>query len=307
VVLGPDALEPEAAPSHAEQSRAAYPHTTGEVDRRGGFVAYEVYGEGEPAIMFVPPWQIVHSRIWKAQIPDFARRHKVVAWDARGNGRSDRPSDPTVLSQRARAADLLAILEATDTPQAVLVSLSSGAGPSVVVAAEAPERVLGAVFVCPAVPIASPGRSDHVPFEQPLKDHTGWNKENIHFWRHDFRGYLEFFFGEAFNEPHSTKQTEDGVGYGLSTDPETLAATVRAPSIDKYTYRELCARITCPVLVIQGSDDGITNLDHGTELAEAIPGAELMLLSGAGHIPSLRDPIRVNLAIRRFILRLAAP
>ena len=62
------------------------------VERDGGRIAYEVYGAGDPPIMFVPPWQIVHSRVWKAQIPDFARRHRVIAWDNRGNGRSDRPT-----------------------------------------------------------------------------------------------------------------------------------------------------------------------------------------------------------------------
>jgi pimeloyl-ACP methyl ester carboxylesterase len=303
--LAPDLVASD-TPVLPDQSRAVYPHTTGRLERPGGFVAYEVYGDGEPPIMFVPPWQIAHSRIWKAQIPDFARRHRVIAWDARGNGRSDRPKDPAVLSPRARAADLLAILDVTGTRAAVIVSLSSGAGPSVVVAAEAPERVLGAAFVCPSVPIASPGRSDHVPFEEPLDDDTGWNKENVHFWRRDFRAYLEFFFGEAFNEPHSTKQVEDGIGYGLSTDPETLAATARVTGIDKHAYLELCARISCPVLVIQGTADAITNVDHGTELARAIPGAALVLLTGAGHIPSARDPVRVNLALRDFITRIGA-
>jgi pimeloyl-ACP methyl ester carboxylesterase len=305
MVLAPDNVA-SATPLMAEQSRAVYPHASGRVERPRGFVAYEVYGDGAPAIMFVPPWQIVHSRIWKAQIPDFARRHKVIAWDARGNGRSDRPKDPEVLSPRARAGDLLAILDETDTREAVIVCLSSGAGPTVVVAAEARERVLGAAFVCPSVPIASPGHSDHVPFEDPLDDDTGWNKENLHFWRRDFRGYLEFFFGEAFTEPHSTKQIEDGVSYGLSTDPETLAATARVTGIDKEAYLELCARISCPVLVIQGTEDAITNVDHGTELARAIPGAELVLLAESGHIPNARDPVRVNLALRDFVTRIGA-
>ena len=85
-----------------EQMRARYPDIEGFVERDGGRVAYEVYGAGDPPIVFVPPWQIVHSRIWKAQIPDFARRHRVVAWDNRGNGRSDRPTDPIAHTTRAR-------------------------------------------------------------------------------------------------------------------------------------------------------------------------------------------------------------
>ncbi len=90
------APERRATPRPREQSRARYPDRTGFVERPGGRIAYEVYGSGDPPIVFVPPWQIVHSRIWKAQIPDFARRHRVVAWDNLGNGRSDRPLDPLV-------------------------------------------------------------------------------------------------------------------------------------------------------------------------------------------------------------------
>jgi pimeloyl-ACP methyl ester carboxylesterase len=67
---------------------------TGTVERDDGWIAWEAYGSGDPPIVFVPPWQIVHSRVWKAQIPDFARRHHVIAFDNRGNGRSDRACRP---------------------------------------------------------------------------------------------------------------------------------------------------------------------------------------------------------------------
>ena len=101
-------------PQHAvgEQTRATYPHEVSVVERDGGKVAYEIYGAGEPPMVFVPPWQIVHSRVWKAQIPDFARRHRVIAWDARGNGRSDRPREPRVHTPHARAAALGAGMDA---------------------------------------------------------------------------------------------------------------------------------------------------------------------------------------------------
>jgi pimeloyl-ACP methyl ester carboxylesterase len=256
--------------------------------------------------VFVPPWQIVHARVWKAQVPDFARRHRVVTWDARGNGRSDRPADPAVHTTLARAADLEAVMDATDVRAAVLVGLSSASGPMVVFTARHPERVLGLVFVCPSSPFGEPSAGGDVPFEEPLADVDGWNKENIHFWRRDYRAYLEYFFGEAFPEPHSTKQLEDSVGYGLDTDPESLAATVRAPrTLDVEMVTAMCAAITCPTLVIQGTDDRISHVTQGEGLARAIPGARLDLLVGSGHIPNARHPVRVNLAIREFIGRLA--
>ena len=291
-------MTPRTAPARV----AREPDIRGFAERDGGRIGFEVFGRGDPPIVFVPPWQIVHGRVWKAQIPDFARRHRVVAWDARGNGRSDRPRDPAAHTTRARAADLGAVMDAADVAAAVLVGLSSASGPMVVFAAEHPERVLGLVFVCPSSPFGASSAGGDVPFEEPLDDDAGWHMENVHFWRREFRTYLEFFFREAFPEPHSTKQREDGVGYGLETDPETLAATLRASgSVDLETFTRMCASLRQPTLVIQGTDERISHLTQGVGLARAIPGARLALIEGAGHIPSARDPVRVNLLLREFL------
>ena len=110
---------------------------TGVVERDGGRVSWEAYGAGEPPIVFVPPWQVVHSRTWKAQIPDFARRHRVIAWDNRGNGRSDRPRDPMVHVTRERAANLIAVMDAAGVAAAVLVGVSSSSGPMTVLGGRA--------------------------------------------------------------------------------------------------------------------------------------------------------------------------
>jgi len=285
-----------------EQSRARYPDRQGSVDRPGGRVAYEVYGSGDPPIVFVPPWQVVHSRVWKAQIPDFARRHLVVAWDNLGNGGSDRPLDPDVHTTLRRAANLEAVMDAAGIARAVLVGVSSSSGPMIVFASQQPDRVLGLVFVCPAAPIGAPGRMAEIVFEELLATDDRWAKENIHFWRRDYGAYLEFFFSEAFPEAHSTKQVEDGVGWGLETDPESLAATKRAPpTVDPATFAQICTSIRAPTLVIQGTDERLTHVSQGRALAEAIPGARLVLIEDGGHLVNARHPVRVNLLIRDFI------
>ena len=293
---GPTATRP------SDGSRARQPDEQGTVPSGDGWVAWEAFGQGDPPIVFVPPWQIVHSRVYKAQVPDFARRHRVVTWDARGNGRSDRPTDPAAHTVLARAADLGRVMDAAGVDDAVLVGLSSAGRVIVAFAATNPERVRAIALVCPGSPFGLSSEGGATPFEEPLPDDSGWNKENLHFWRRDFRAYLEHFFAEAIPEPHSTKQREDGVAWGLDTDPEALAATVRAPSvIDDGTFRAMCASIRCPTVVIQGTDERISHVTQGIGLAEAIPGARLELIEGAGHVPNVRDPVRVNLAIRRLI------
>src|SRR5207237_7242987 len=98
-------------------------------------------------------------------------------------------------------------------------------------------------------------------------------KYNANDWLRDHTSFLEFFFSQAFSEPHSTKQIEDAVGWGLDTDPETLIATHLGPGIpDREAALELCSRIRCPVLVIHGDGDRIVPYERGQTPAEATGG-----------------------------------
>jgi pimeloyl-ACP methyl ester carboxylesterase len=288
--------------------RALYPDRDGYVDRDGIKVFYEVFGSGEPTLLLMPTWSIIHSRHWKMQIPYLARHYRVVTFDGRGNGRSDRPMGGAPYAEREYAEDALAVMDATDIRRAVLVSLSMGAQRSLILAAEHPERTLGAVFVAPSVTLAPrpEARAVAEEFENELDTDEGWAKYNRHYWLRDYRGFLEFFFENLFSEPHSTKPIEDCVGWGLETTPETLIDTQRGPSLDPEATLALCKRITCPILVIQGSDDRISGPQRGIELAAAT-GGQLVMLEGSGHAPHVRDPVKVNLVIREFTDRIAPP
>ncbi len=289
-----------ARPAVHEQTRARYPDDEGYVERDGVRTFYEVYGSGEPTILFLPSWSIVHSRCWKAQIPYAARHARVVTFDGRGNGRSDRPQEPEAYAEAELAADALAVMDATGTERAVLVSLSLGSQRALLLAAEQPARVAGAVFVAPSLPLAPPHPERRVhPFDEPLETDEGWAKYNKHHWLRDYRGFLEFFFSRCVTEPHSTKQIEDAVGWGLETTPETLIATAEAPPLAEERIRKLCARVRCPVLVIHGDADAISPHARGEALAEATAGT-LATIEGGGHFPHARDPVKVNLLLRDF-------
>jgi pimeloyl-ACP methyl ester carboxylesterase/predicted glycosyltransferase len=288
-----------------EQSRARYPDSSGYTERDGVRLYYEVYGSGEPTVFLLPTWSIIHSRHWKMQIPYLARHCRVVTFDGRGNGRSDRPAAGYEESQFA--ADALAVMDATGTARATIVSLSVGAQRALILAADHPDRVTGAVFICPAVPLAPPvADRTRYPWDEVLPTDEGWAKDNLYYWLRDYRGFLEFFFSQMFTEPHSTKPTEDCIGWGLETTAETLIATEIGNGLDKEAARELCGRVRCPVLVIQGTADGITGQGRGIALAEAT-GGDLVLLEGSGHGPHVRDPVKVNLLLRDFALPAQAP
>jgi pimeloyl-ACP methyl ester carboxylesterase len=295
-----------AARTVREQTRARYPDAEGFVERDGVRVFYEVYGEGDPTVLLLPTWSIVHSRLWKLQIPYLARHLRVLTFDGRGNGRSDRPPTAQAYAESEFAEDALEVLAATGTERAVLVSLSLGADRSLRLAADHPERVAGAVFIGPALPLGDthPGRAVVRRFDERLDTDEAWAKYNRHYWLHDYEGFLEFFFSHCFTEPHSTKQIEDCVGWGLDTDPETLALTEVAPGLaTREEVLELCSRVRCPVLVLHGDEDAIRPPAHGAALADAT-GGTLVVMEGSGHIPLARDPVKVNLLIRDFVASL---
>jgi pimeloyl-ACP methyl ester carboxylesterase len=286
-----------------EQTRARYPDEDGYVERDAVNTFYEVYGEGEPTILLMPTWSIIHSRCWKLQIPYLARHFRVVAFDGRGNGRSDRPSEPEAYVEEEFAADALAVLDATATATAVVVALSRGAERSLHLAADHPDRVAGVVFIAPGLPLppATPRAEAAREFDQRLESYSGWEKWSRHYWLEHYEDFLEFFFSQVFTEPHSTKQREDAVAWGLETDPETLIATQLAQRLpDEASVRELTARVRCPALVIHGRDDAVRPHDSGAVLAELTNGG-LVTLEGSGHCPQARDPVKVNLLLREFV------
>ena len=308
--------EPSAhGPSRPEQSRARYPDETGFVERDGVRVAWERYGDGSPTILLLPTWSIIHSRHWKGQIPYLARHFRVVTFDGRGNGRSDRPQTSPAYDGSEFVADAVAVLDATGTDRAVIAGLSMGGGYALRLAAEHPERVLGAVFIGPAVDVGGVER-DHSrvahPFEEDLDFRDDpWARYNAHAWRRDWPGFTEWFFGEVFSEPHSTKQIEDCVGWSLDTDPETIVIAERSAFMtppaafgprppDEPPALAFARHVRCPGLVIHGDDDHIISIGAGRRLAEEI-GADFVVLNGGGHAPLARDPVLVNLLIRDFV------
>ena len=78
--------------------RAKLPDTEGFIERDGVKLFYEIYGDGPETMFFMPTWSIVHSRIYKAQLPYFSERFRCITFDGRGNGKSDRPADVAAYS-----------------------------------------------------------------------------------------------------------------------------------------------------------------------------------------------------------------
>ena len=286
-------------------TRAREPDQVGFASHDGVRVAYESFGAGEQTILCLPSWSLVTQRQWKAQVPYLARHCRVVTYDARGSGGSDRPQDSAGFADQAAAGDALAVLDALGIERAALVGHSLGARPALILAAEHPERVTAVAFIGVNLPLA-PEVSATVDFDSELPEYEGWARFNQHYWRRDYSGFAQWFFGLMFPEPHSTRQVEVGLEWAAGTDAETLIKTIWAPRLDEAETRALGQRLRCPVVVLHGDDDRIRNHAIGAELA-ALTGGSLVTLEASGHAPALRDPVRVNLLLREFLLPPAPP
>ncbi len=289
-----------------EQSRALYPDAEGFAERDGQRLFYEVYGEGEETVFLLPTWSLVHSRHWKMQIPYFARHFRVIAMDGLGNGRSDRCRDPRRYSGEEFARDCLAVMDDTDTDHAVMVALSRGTECLLALARMAPERVAGATFIGPLFPYTLSQytflyRDDKLArASRRVLPFRWWGHVNPLQWPERYPEFAEWFISRCFSEPHSTKGIEDGVGWALETDHETLAATVAGPlRTDRNAMRDLAEGLDCPVLVVSGDKDKITPHRDARALAR-FADADLEVVPGAGHFPHARKPVQVNLALRDF-------
>lgn len=276
-------------------------------------IAWARYGAVGPHVLLMPAWSIVHSRMWKAQAPYLAHHYRVTLFDPRGNGRSGRPRGAAAYSHEHFAADALAVLDDAGVDHAVVVALSLGATWAVHLAAAHPERVDGLLAINPSCRFTGPPHPEPNPWEERLDTHDGWDMYNRHFWLagpERYERFLGFFFGQMFNQAHSTKQIEDAVGWGRQIEAETLAdTTAGSTGLDGAAWsplEPLCRRVRCPVLVIHGTHDAICAPAVGERLAELTRG-ELLLVDGAGHGLPTRDPVLVNREIRSFVDRLVPP
>jgi len=290
--------------------RAKLPEKQGKIDRDGHGIHYEVYGDGEHAIVFLPTWSLIHSRAYKAQIPYFSDHFRCITYDPRGNGKSDRPENPQDYSLRNYVADALAVMDETDTGSAILFGFSLSGLVATALAAFHRERVDAVVTIGASSPLA-PNHEHRTYdfFDRELDEHEGWQKYNRGYWRTDFSDFTDFFIRQVFAEDHSTKQIEDGKLWASQTTGEVLIATmdVRGEAdldmepdlvMDEEAYR--C--IQCPLLAIHGEQDTVAHPAMSKAIAEITRG-ECVLIPGAGHAPHARFPAKINTMVRDFLAR----
>jgi pimeloyl-ACP methyl ester carboxylesterase len=282
--------------------RALEPDHQGFVDHDGLSIGYEVFGAGDPTVLLLPTWTIIHSRFWKMQVPYLSRRNRVVTYDGPGNGRTGRTTDPERFSTDAEVGNAIAVLDAVGVDRAVVVGYSDGGKFGARMAQFHPDRVSALLLIAPNLGLDEPlpeRASIKEKFFEPYPENAhGWEKFNAGYWRDHYDDFARFFIGKVFSEPYSTKHWDDGVAWALETTGAVLEAEMRRPADPDPL--EVALGVKCPVLLIHGTDDRIIPYQGSVRAAEVME-ASLLTMVGSGHGPHLRDPVPVNLALREFI------
>lgn len=265
------------------------PARQGFVDRDGVRIWYAVWGDSGPWIAFAPPFQMVDSRMLKGAVPWLCEHFRVITMDGRGNGRSDRPDAAECYSFDIFHADFVAVLDAAaGTERVALVGTSASAMTVLRVAAEQPQRVTHLVI--------AGGFAESLVDTDALARLVQAEADQA---SDDWPGYIDTFMSNLFTEPHSTKPFEDGVGYAQGTSGRVINWVRKAWKGNDV--RELARRVSCPTLVIHGTDDHRVLHSHGRAIHALVPGARLLVVEGGGHLTAVRDPVLFNRSVRDFI------
>jgi pimeloyl-ACP methyl ester carboxylesterase len=196
---------------------------------------------------------------WGRALPFLASELFVVASDLRGNGRSDMPDRWT--SIETLADDTLAVMDEIGLSSAHVYGVSLGGAIAIRIALSAPERVRS--LVLGATPAGGPGAT-------PLRSPSPKGAPHLS------------LYAPRFAAEHPGHVAED-VRAWRTNPPRRGAARRQWEALRRFDAHDRLPGITVPTLVLHGTEDRVVDPENARVLASRIPGAELVLLEGAGH------------------------
>ncbi|WP_020397930.1 alpha/beta hydrolase [Kordiimonas gwangyangensis] len=271
------------------------------LERDGHRIGYRVMGEGDVTLLFLPCFQIVDSRVYRAQVDYFATRCRVVTYDARGCGHSSRPEAHEAYSVPEMVEDGKAILNALGIEKVVATGVSRGGHMAALFAAYYPEMTAAAFIMAPTAPFGPENPAVTPESMMAVRDeYHDWEKYNVHYIRNHFKDFAEFFAYKALSDKHSEKLITDGVSWSDATDAEVIIkVSTLMPDIAREG-EDIYRKVACPVTVIHGADDMVVPVEKGALVAEIL-GVPLVRMEGVGHVPCSRYPVEVNRMLEDFL------
>jgi aminoacrylate hydrolase len=258
-----------------------------------GEISYEESGEGEPLI-FVSGLNGV-ARYWQPQIPVFSKRFRVIAYDQRGTGGSDRLQREFSLDQMA--SELAALMDALYVPSAHIVGLSTGGAIGQTLAIVEPRRV-SRLVMCSTWTHCDPWFRRLFEARRLMYRTAG---TELHQMFHPL-----WLYPPDYVNTHDTEIDEERKRTVAASPPVEISIG-RIDALLKFDRRCDLGRIAAPTLVIASADDYITPSYYAKALASAIPGAKLEILPGGGHSISKTRAETFNSLVMDFLTEKREP
>ncbi len=218
------------------QAQTDWPGVT--LSKDGTPISYEIYGAGEPTLIFVHGWSC-DARYWRAQLSHFSRSHRVITLDLAGHGHSGTTrSKYTMLSF---GEDVRAVADATDSKNIILIGHSMGGSVIAEASRLMPKRVIGLIGI---------DALDNI--EYPL---TRKNFElMIEPFKKDFRSGTQGFVKEMML-PGTDPLISDWILSDMSSAPSAIALSAMSETLSQFITGELAKifdEIRIPVVTVNG-------------------------------------------------------
>ena len=265
-------------------------------------IAYQIVGDGPLDLVFVYDWIGNLELQW--QNPLYARFlerlasfSRLLLFDKRGNGLSDRNVDIDLFTLEARVDDVRAVMDAAGSEQAVLFGYGDDGGPlASVFAAATPERTRALILLESRAKVL---RAPDYPwgYEQSAMD--VWDSERESFWGSDAyaRRWLRVLAPSVANDDQIVRWYSQLLR--LSASPGTEEAFSRwMASVD---IRGMLSTIHVPTLVLHRAGDRDVPVDAGRDVAKRIPGAKFVEVPGDDSFPWAGDQAAIIAEIESFV------
>jgi pimeloyl-ACP methyl ester carboxylesterase len=251
-------------------------------------VYYESVGEG-PAVLLIMGQGMSLEAGWRTT-ELLASRFRVLSFDNRDMGRSDRSLWPYLVAQMA--GDAVAVLDAAEEEQAHVYGISLGGMVAQEVALRHADRVSSLVLgaTTPGGPHAIP----HDPQVLTFFARVGAMGPEEAEW-----AAVPYSYGEHTRRLRGDRIAED-IARRLRHSPDALAYLHQVAAAASHSTQRRLGDLAVPTLVVHGEQDMLQSPDNARLLASSIPGAELMLWPDAGHLYVTDEP-EADRAIADFL------
>jgi pimeloyl-ACP methyl ester carboxylesterase len=241
-------------------------------------VAYQVFGEGDVDLVFVPGfishienyWDEPRFAQWLRRLGSFSR---VILFDKQGTGLSDRASKPPGMDERMD--DVGAVMDAVGVEQAAIFGISEGGSLATLFAASHPERSQALILYGAFAQFKS-----WFPTQEALED---------------LFQYVDSAWGSGESLPMFAPTMKDDLAFKewwgkferLGASPGAVKRIMRMNS--QIDITDILSSVKVPTLIIHRRDDVTVNVEGGRLLAERIPNAKYVELSGVDHLPMVGE------------------